>query len=156
MTAHAAVGIHDDLAPGQAAVALGAADDETAGRVDEEARLVVEQVRGDHLLDQHLDDDAVDFLVLHVRRVLRADDDRVDPLRGMSVVFDGHLGLRVGAQPGQFLALAQAGQFLAETVRKLDGQRHQFRRLVRGKPEHESLVARALFGGVLALVARRH
>src|SRR3989338_10510515 len=31
----AAVGVDDDLAPGQAAVALRAADDETAGRVDQ-------------------------------------------------------------------------------------------------------------------------
>src|SRR6185437_10475383 len=35
---HAAVGVDDDLAPGQAAVAHRPADDEAAGRVDHEVR----------------------------------------------------------------------------------------------------------------------
>ncbi len=40
---HAAVGVDDDLAAGEAGVADGAADDEAAGRVDEE---VVAQLAG--------------------------------------------------------------------------------------------------------------
>src|SRR5690606_5328305 len=42
---HAAVGVDDDLAPGQARVALGAADHEASGRVD-----VVAGLGGDVLL----------------------------------------------------------------------------------------------------------
>ena len=38
VTGHAAVGVDDDLAPGQAAVPHRAADHEPAGRVDQEVR----------------------------------------------------------------------------------------------------------------------
>ena len=42
--APAAVGIDDDLAPGQAAVAVRAADDEPAGRVDVVRDVAVDQI----------------------------------------------------------------------------------------------------------------
>ena len=50
MTAHAAVGVDDDLAAGQTRVALRSAHDETAGRVDEELGLGVEQLAGSTFL----------------------------------------------------------------------------------------------------------
>ena len=43
----AAVGVHDDLPAGEAAVAHGAADDKAAGGVDEEAGLAVDVLGGD-------------------------------------------------------------------------------------------------------------
>ena len=43
MTSHAAIGIDDDLTACEARIALRTADDETASRIDEEFRLVVEQ-----------------------------------------------------------------------------------------------------------------
>ena len=45
VTAHAAVGVHDDFATGQAGVALRAADDETARRVDEDFDFVIPPYR---------------------------------------------------------------------------------------------------------------
>ena len=44
VTAHAAVAVHDDLAAGQAGVALRPADDEPAGGVDEKLRFLREQI----------------------------------------------------------------------------------------------------------------
>ena len=59
--AGAAVGVDDDLAAGQAAVALRAADDEAAGRVDQVLGLLqplLRQHRLDDLLDHRLDERA--------------------------------------------------------------------------------------------------
>jgi hypothetical protein len=51
----AAVGVDDDLAPGQAAVALRAADDEAAGGVDQVLDLALDQLLRQHRLDDVLD-----------------------------------------------------------------------------------------------------
>ncbi len=51
MTRHAAVGVDDDLATGQTAVAHRAADDELAGRVDVVLGGGVQQFGRDHLFD---------------------------------------------------------------------------------------------------------
>ena len=56
MTAHAAVGIDDDLAAGEAGVAHGSADDEATGGVDVILGVGVEQLRGDDGLDDVLQD----------------------------------------------------------------------------------------------------
>src|SRR5690606_7663088 len=52
----AAVGVDDDLAAGQTAVAHRAADDETAGRVDVELRVLRDPLRRQHRLDDLLHD----------------------------------------------------------------------------------------------------
>ena len=49
VTAHAAVGVHDDLAAGQTGVALRSADDEAAGRVDEKFGFLREQIASGEL-----------------------------------------------------------------------------------------------------------
>ena len=46
--------------------------------------------------------------------------------------------------------LADAGQLAAELVREHDRRGHEFRRFVGGVTEHQPLVARALFGRLLA------
>ena len=58
--AHAAVAVDDDLAAGQAGVALRPADDETAGRVDQILGFPVEHLGREHLLDDFLDDEIAD------------------------------------------------------------------------------------------------
>ena len=57
MRRRTAVGVDDDLAAGDAGVAVRTADDETAGRVDEVSGVLV---------DHRLGDDAVDDLFLDV------------------------------------------------------------------------------------------
>src|SRR5690606_34049284 len=56
VTGHAAVGVDDDLAAGQAAVAHRAADDELAGRVDVVLGVLVQQFGRQGVLDDQLHD----------------------------------------------------------------------------------------------------
>jgi len=57
VTAHAAVAVDDDFATGQAGIALRTADDEATCGVDEKLSLLVEQMSGQHLLDDFLGDE---------------------------------------------------------------------------------------------------
>jgi len=151
VTAHAAVGINDDFASGQATVTLRPADNEVAGRVDQ-----VFGLRGQHFFWQDFFDDLFDaeFFDLgmwHISGVLGGDDD-VDDAGGFAVyVFDGDLRLGVGAQPlGEFASFANAGQFATKAVGKHDGGGHEFGSLIAGVTEHDALVTSALFCGFLA------
>ena len=56
VTAHAAVGVDDDLAASEAGVAHGPADDEAAGWVDVVLGVGVEELGGDDSLDDVLED----------------------------------------------------------------------------------------------------
>jgi hypothetical protein len=132
-----------DLATGQAGVALGAADDEAAGRVDQEA-CALEQCRRDHRLDDLLDHRLGQRLVRDVGGVLGRDDDRVDAHRAAVDVLDGDLRLRIRAQPRQLAVAAHLGLAFHQAVRVVDRHRHQFRRLVTGEAVHQALVAGAL------------
>ena len=117
---HPAVGIDDDFAPGQPAVAVGTADDETAGGVDVVFGILVEQPRRDHLLDHLLDHIPLDPLVRGLGVVLGGNDHRIDPIGLVVDVFDGDLRLGIGAQVGDLVALAQLGQALAIRALCLD------------------------------------
>ena len=77
----AAVGVDDDLAARQAGVALRAADDEAAGRVDVELGVGRQERRRDHRLDDLLDDRFLERRVLDGLGVLRRDDDGLDAQR---------------------------------------------------------------------------
>ena len=55
MATHAAVGVDDDLASGETAVAVRAADHEVAGRVDVDLVVVVGELLGDRRPDDLLD-----------------------------------------------------------------------------------------------------
>ncbi len=151
MPAHAAVGVHDDLAAGDAAIALRAADDEAAGRVHVVDRALVQQLRRHRRLDHLLDDFLADLLVRDVRGVLGRNDDGVHA-HGLAVriVFDGHLALGIGTDPRHLAGLAQVGQLAHDPVGQDDRQRHQLGGFVAGVAEHHALVAGALLGRGLA------
>jgi hypothetical protein len=68
VTAHAAVGVDDDLAAGQAGVALRPADDEFAGRVDQVLGVLGQQVLRQDLLDDLLDAELLDLACSRPRR----------------------------------------------------------------------------------------
>jgi hypothetical protein len=146
MSAHAAVRVDDDLASGQTAVAVGAADHEAAGRVDPELGLVVEQLGRQHRPDHLFDDRFLELLVLDVGRVLGREHDRVDALGRAAVVavLDRDLALRIRAQPRQLAVLAQGRLLPHQLVREHDRHRHQLFGLVDREAEHQTLVARAL------------
>src|SRR6266568_8463020 len=78
MAAHAAVGVDDDLAAGDAGVPHGAADHEAPGGVDEDLRLPVDALLRQRLRDDLLADGGVELLVRDVLGVLRRDDHRVE------------------------------------------------------------------------------
>ena len=143
VTGHAAVGVDDDLAPGQPAVAHRAADHEPTGGVDQEAAVqlaLVVQVgrddRGDHVLPQVLAN-----VGLRALFVLGRDQQLLDADRPAVDIADADLGLAVGAQIGQCLVLADLGQAPGQPVGQGDRQRHQLRGLVGGVAEHHPLVA---------------
>jgi hypothetical protein len=92
MGADAAVGVDDDLAAGEAGVAVGAADDEASGRIDVVFDLGVQELGRDDLLDDLLDD-ALKLLALHRVRMLVGDDDRLETDRLAVLVEDGDLAL---------------------------------------------------------------
>src|SRR5437868_11241962 len=99
MPAPAAVAINDDLAASQAAIAVRAADDEIAGWID-----VIFDVAADQLARQLGGNDALNDVIFDLClrgfwRMLRADDDRVDPHGAVPLVFDGDLALAIRPQP---------------------------------------------------------
>ena len=107
--------------------------------------VVVDEIRRDHLLDDQVDHGALYLLVLHVGRVLRGDDDGVDPLRLVVLVLDGHLRLGVGADELDLAGLARLRQAEHQLVRELYGHGHEIVGLGDGVAEHHPLVAGALF-----------
>ena len=143
MTGVAAVGIHDDLAAGKAGVAHRAADDELAGRIDEEAGLLVHQLSRDGGLDHALNQLAAESLMVDFRRMLGGHNDGIHAHGLIIFVLHGHLALAVRAQPGQLAAAASLGQAAGDAVRQRNGHRHHFRGLVAGVAEHHALVAGA-------------
>ena len=156
VAAAAAVGVDDDLAAGQAGVAVRPADHEAPGRVHVVGDpLLVQQLARDHRLDHVLDEVLADLLQRHVRVVLGRDDDRVDAHRLVVLVLDGDLGLAVGAQVADQVRAAAVGEPLRELVGQQDRHRHQLGRLVRGVAEHDPLVAGALLVVLLLVDAHR-
>jgi hypothetical protein len=87
------------LRPVRPVSTLRTADDEAAGRVDQELGLVGHHPRRQALLDDVLDAELLDLFVRDVGRVLRRDHDVGDADRLAVLVHDRHLRLRVGPQP---------------------------------------------------------
>ena len=155
MRAGAAVGVDDDLASRQTAVALGAAHHEASGGVHEEAG-VFEPFGGHHRTDDVFNDGFDEFglhlvAVAPFGRVLRRENDRVGG-DGLAVdVPQRHLALCVGAQVRHRAVAADDGLLLHQAVCVVDGSRHIGRRFVAGVAEHQTLVARALRQGIVVL-----
>ena len=94
----AAIGVDDDLTPGQAGVSVWPADAEAARGVEVEDGLVVQVLSGHDSLDHVLHQVSADLLVRDVGRVLGGDEDGVhaDGLEdagdhGVTFVLHSHL-----------------------------------------------------------------
>ncbi|RMU72680.1 hypothetical protein ALP24_05656 [Pseudomonas syringae pv. aptata] len=154
VTGHSAVGVHDDLAAGQTAVAYRATDDEVAGRVDVELGVLVQQVRRDDVLDDQIHHAFAQVLVRHIRVVLGRQDDGVDADHLAVFVTAGNLGFGIRAQPRQQAGFTRFGLTLHQLVGEGDRRWHQHVGLVAGIAEHQALVASTLifrFAAVNAL-----
>ncbi len=108
---HAAVGVDDDLAAGEAGVADGSADHEAPGRVDKQVLVRVELCRVVHVggqdgLDHALPEVRADLVDLDAVRVLGGDQDLLDADRPAVLVAHGHLRLAVGAEVGDVAVVA--------------------------------------------------
>ncbi len=143
MTPHATVGVDDDLAPGETAIALRASDDESSRRIDVVFRLGVEELRGNDCLDDVLFDFFPQRLDLDQVAVLAGNDDGVDPDRLALIVFHRHLALPVGPQVVEGLVLPDLGKPPHQLVGEGNRHRHELFGLVAGVAEHEPLVAGA-------------
>ena len=66
----AAVGINNDLAPGQTTVAHGATDDKAPGRVDQVAGFTVDQFGRQVRLDNLFENGFLEVVIRHIRNML--------------------------------------------------------------------------------------
>ena len=87
----ATVGVHDDLAAGESAVALWAADNETAGGVDEELDVALDQLFRQYWLDDFFNCGFADGFQRHLRCVLGGQHHGVDGVRFAIHILDGDL-----------------------------------------------------------------
>ena len=128
--APAAISIDNDLATGQTGVAVGTADDETAGGVDVVDGVLIEVLGGDDGLDDVLHEVLLDLLVVNIGGMLSGDKDGVDALGGegailVLLVLGRDLNLTVGADPAEGAVLAHVGELLAEAGGELMSQGHE-------------------------------
>jgi hypothetical protein len=144
----AAVRVDDDLAAGETAVTLGAADNKAARGVQVVDGLIVE-VLGGH--------DSLDHLLLEVGRELRlgvgrvvlgGNNDGVHAQGGeravlVLLVLNSDLRLAVGAEQGQDAFLAHLGELVAEAGRERVGEGHHLLGFVGRVAEHVALVTGA-------------
>ena len=153
-----AIGVHDDLAAGQAGIAVRAADDEFPGGVHVEGEIPVEQ--GGRLVGKqglHPGEDDIFHIGADPRKhilvrgefvVLGGQDDGMNAggTAGLSVIFNGVLAFGIRSQVGHYLGtvVAQAGQDLQGQVRQIQRQRHVVFGVAAGVPEHHALVTGAL------------
>ena len=151
MAGETAVGVDDDLATGEAAVAHRTADDEAAGRVDMELGALVQPLFGQHGQQDLLHHGLAQRLGGDVVRVLGGEHDGIDRDRSVVLVAQRDLTLGIGAQPSELAGLAHFGLTLDETMREGDGGGHQHIGLAGGEAEHQALVAGALLARVLAI-----
>ncbi len=144
MGAGTAVGVDNDLAAGQAAIALRSANHEAPGGVDQVAG-VLQPLFGQYGLDDFFDHGLVELgfhLVAqaHLGAVLAGQDHGVNAVRLAVHVAHGDLALGVRAQEWQTAVLAQLGLAFDQAVGVVDGRGHQLGCLVAGVAEHQALV----------------
>ena len=145
VTGPTAVGVDDDLSPGQATVAMGATDHTAASRVDMICDFAVCQFGRQKRFDDLVDYVLFDFILSHFVIVLGRNDDRVNRNGAIVFVFDSDLALAVRAKPTDLVLLAGLGQPVDDPVGKGDRHWHQLGRVVARVAEHEALVAGANF-----------
>lgn len=100
---------------------------------------LVEEVGGDDLLDDLLEELGAEILSRDLLGVLSGDDDGVDTDgdggTSLLLVLDGDLGLRVGAEPAELARAAGGGHGGVKLVGEHDGEGHELLSLVGGVSE---------------------
>ncbi len=148
MRGRTAVSVDDDFAAGQAGVAVRAADDEIAGRIDQPLGLVGHHAVGQDFQGVGLDDRG-DIRRRQAVLVLVRHQDLEDAAG--QAVFIQHRHLRLGVRfQAMLTTVARFGQAMQDVVRPLQRRRSQFGGFAGGVTEHDALVA-----GAFVLVAAR-
>ena len=150
-----AVGVDNDLAASEAAVADGTADDEPPGRIDVELGALVQPFLRQHRQHDFFHHGFAQLFGADVVAVLGGEHDGLDADGLVVFITQRDLALGIRPKPGELAALAHLGLFLDEAVRERDRSGHQHVRFVRGETEHQALVASALLAFVLAIHAHR-
>ena len=147
MRCRTAIGVDDDLAAGQACVAVRAADHELAGRVDVPLAILGDRQVAEGFADVRFHDRAYLLRIPARIEMLGGKYDRGDFCGLAILVAHRHLALGIRAElAGIALTLtARLGEKLQDAMRIVDRRRHEVRRLVAGIAEHDALVARAFF-----------
>ena len=140
----AAIGIDDDLAAGQSAVAVRTADIELTRRIDVPDRILGHPPFGQGLIHIGRDDlpDLRGGQVLG--RMLMRNDDLGRSDRLAVLVAHGDLALRIGTEVAFGSAMTRLGNEAENLVRIENRRRHEFRRLPAGVAEHDALITRSL------------
>ena len=136
------ISVDDNLAPSQAGIPIGAADDKTAGRINIKFILLAHPALRQHFFDIR----ANQFAYLGHRDVfgmLRGDHNRRRPYRLAVLVLQGDLALGVGPELRPPARMPVLGHALQDHVGILDRRRHQLVGLVAGVAEHDALIAGA-------------
>src|SRR5512142_1877987 len=99
MPPHAAIGIDDDLASGDARVASWATDHEAAGRVHIDLQVAVGHALRHRGHNDVFHDLLPDVGLRHLGGMLSADQHSINSLRFAVSVFHGYLAFAIRAQP---------------------------------------------------------
>src|SRR5262245_13586784 len=116
MTSHATIGIDNDLATSQAAIAHGAANHKTTSWINVIFRFVVDHYAWHNFSNDLLDHVVADLLLCCLCSVLVAHQHRIDAYRLAITILDRHLAFAIGSQIRQRAILAQLRKATPDTV----------------------------------------
>ena len=133
MTAHAAVGVDDDLAAGEPGVAVGATDDEAARRVDEDFGVLVDE-RSAGITFSMMSERTMSTICLCLTSgACWVETTMADAWTGTSSSYSMvTCVLPSGRSQSTFFALANLSEAARQLVRVADWGRHEVARLVGG------------------------
>ena len=141
MMAKSAVGIHDDLPAGHAAISEGTASDKPTSGIYEKLCFLIDHFRGDNLFYHLFNDPLPQRIVINLGGVLGRYNNGRNSNRSKIYVPDCHLRFSIWPQPRELAGFADMGKPLREVVGKINGHGHKNRGVSAGIPEHEPLIA---------------
>ena len=151
MTAHATVGIDNDLTTGEAGISFRTTGHEASGWVDEILGVITEKLTGDDFFNEVTLEDLPHFRSVDLSGMHRGNDDRSDAHRLSIDILHRNLGLGIRTKPGVNAVFAKIGQGLTQSVGIRHRSRHQFLGIVGGVTKHDALVSGSLLGGILVV-----
>ncbi|MNN13780.1 hypothetical protein D3C81_1268230 [compost metagenome] len=141
MTGVTTISIDDDFTSGQTGIPLRPANHEPTRWVNKIFRIPVQQLGWNNGKNHLFLNILLDLLQTDLFGMLRGYDDRVHSIWLAVNIFNRHLRFAIGTKIFQRAVLAHFRQTACDPVRKCNWKRHQFRRFIRCKPEHQALVA---------------